>query len=163
MRHRVLRAIIVGLVVMAATALFALARQPAVSGMFATPWDKLAHLIYFGGMAGALRLALPSCGALWLFALFAAVGAADEIHQIFIPGRQAGLDDFAADVLGAALGLVIFCPCMRRDALPAVTAGSPEQPVASGKHPYAEQEVGQTVGDQRAPEVAAVTVEVSIH
>jgi VanZ family protein len=56
MEHRVLRAVFVGLVVMAAVA------------------------------------------------LLAAVGATDEIHQIFIPGRKAGLDDFAASVLGAGLG-----------------------------------------------------------
>ena len=35
------------------------------------------------------------------------VGAADEIHQHFLPGRVAGLDDWLADAVGAGLGLIL--------------------------------------------------------
>jgi VanZ family protein len=35
--------------------------------------------------------------------LAAAWGAIDETHQLFVPGRQASLWDFATDVAGAAL------------------------------------------------------------
>jgi VanZ family protein len=36
-----------------------------------------------------------------VIALVSVVGAADEFHQVFLPGRSAGLDDLAADIFAA--------------------------------------------------------------
>lgn len=35
-------------------------------------------------------------------------GASDEFHQVFVPGRFAGADDWLADALGAAAALVVL-------------------------------------------------------
>ncbi|MFQ5650098.1 MAG: VanZ family protein [bacterium] len=35
-------------------------------------------------------------------------GASDEIHQMFVPGRNSTLSDFVADGLGVLVGVVVF-------------------------------------------------------
>jgi VanZ family protein len=45
----------------------------------------------------------------WLaLALSAAYAATDEIHQIFVPGRQAAVTDVLLDSFGAACGLLLL-------------------------------------------------------
>jgi VanZ family protein len=38
----------------------------------------------------------------------AGYGALDEWHQSFVPGRDANLGDWMADVVGVMLGLMLF-------------------------------------------------------
>lgn len=81
--------------------------QPVAVGLIPPPWDKLAHAFVFtvlafctgyaSGLRGRHLLLLAFGGAM-------AVGLLDEWHQASLPGRSAGLDDLAADALGAALG-----------------------------------------------------------
>lgn len=81
--------------------------QPVAVGLIPAPWDKLAHLAVFSLLAGAIGYASGLRGARmwWLaFAGALAVGAADEWHQLSLPGRGPGWDDLVADALGAALG-----------------------------------------------------------
>ena len=99
--------------------LFVGGAQPAAVGLFAEPWDKLAHATVFAVLTALLALALqgrpPQPGARWALrpvaalvvaALLAgAVGVADELHQATLPGRVAGLDDLLADAVGIGLGL----------------------------------------------------------
>jgi VanZ family protein len=67
------------------------------------PWDKVAHFLYYGVMAGLLAHGL-SRRWLWLpVILVPAVGLADEINQIGMPGREGSLGDWVADFLGAAV------------------------------------------------------------
>jgi len=40
--------------------------------------------------------------------LGAAVGALDELHQSFVPGRHSCIEDVAADVVGVAIGLALY-------------------------------------------------------
>jgi len=42
------------------------------------------------------------------------IGMADELLQMRLPGRQAGIDDLIADVLGAAVVLWILSRLARR-------------------------------------------------
>ncbi len=69
--------------------------------------DKLAHFAAFGAVAAAWVWALAPRGPLpWRAAGFAFTAAAgwgvlDEVHQSFVPGRHASLEDAAADVSGA--------------------------------------------------------------
>jgi VanZ family protein len=75
--------------------------------------DLAAHFAVFGVLAA---LVLRGCangrwrevswrtGAIaWL--LTTAYAASDELHQAFVPGRTAAIDDWAADALGAGLAV----------------------------------------------------------
>lgn len=81
--------------------------QPMAVGLIPSPYDKLAHAAVFALLAGALGYVSGLRGwsmllVAWLGAL--AVGALDEWHQSFLPGRTASWDDLAADAVGATLG-----------------------------------------------------------
>ncbi|MDO9050443.1 MAG: VanZ family protein [Methylotenera sp.] len=76
--------------------------QSGAGSLFVTPWDKLAHIVFF------------FCLTIFLFAGFnfsivttsilaLLIGMLDEFHQIFLPGRFAGVDDWFADVVGVML------------------------------------------------------------
>lgn len=81
--------------------------QPIAVGLIPTPWDKLAHAAVFALLAAAIGHASGWHGRRVLAVAFVgalAMGAMDEWHQMFLPGRSAGLDDLAADAVGAALG-----------------------------------------------------------
>ena len=81
--------------------------QPVAVGLFTPPWDKLVHACVFALLAGAMGYASGLRGARMVLVGFGgamAVGIADEWHQMFLPGRSAGLDDLAADAIGAAAG-----------------------------------------------------------
>jgi len=87
--------------------------------------DKLGHAIEFG-LLGALganalltrtRLSATKKGRdrAWLGAVTLAAlwGIVDEVHQLFVPGRQSDPLDAVADVIGAAVGawlLIRFLP-----------------------------------------------------
>lgn len=76
--------------------------QPVAVGLIPAPWDKLAHLIAFGGLATLVELALRPSLAVF-FALPLAVSAADEFHQAFLPGRFASVEDWLAGAAGVSL------------------------------------------------------------
>ncbi|HEY4373043.1 MAG TPA: VanZ family protein [Burkholderiales bacterium] len=85
--------------------LFYLGTKPIAVNLFPEPWDKLAHAVTFGAMAllwsGVFEGRRP-----WLTILIVSLtGAADEIHQIWLPGRSADVTDLMADM--AAAGLVV--------------------------------------------------------
>jgi VanZ family protein len=78
--------------------------------------DKVAHFleyIPFGFfMARALALKSPAAkkADLWLrFFLFALLYAlSDEVHQLFVPGREFSPLDIFFDMMGASLGKVFY-------------------------------------------------------
>ncbi|WIM06101.1 MAG: VanZ family protein [Candidatus Nitricoxidivorans perseverans] len=83
-------------------ALFAGGAQPAAVGLFAAPWDKLAHAGFFLALTILLLQAWPR--PWWLAPLLAVlVGMGDEWHQFYLPGRMAGWIDLVADAVGVAL------------------------------------------------------------
>jgi VanZ family protein len=84
------------------SALFVLGAQPFAVGIVPSPFDKLAHALVFGGLFLVLEsaLALP----LWfLMTIPLLISGGDEFHQIFLPGRQPGLDDWFAGLCGVVL------------------------------------------------------------
>ena len=85
--------------------LFYLGAKPVAVGLFPAPWDKLAHAVTFGTLAVLWSLVFRAQRPWLALVLVAAVGAADEIHQIWLPGRSADITDFLTDV--AAAGLVV--------------------------------------------------------
>lgn len=75
--------------------------------------DKLLHFGAYAGLAFLLALVLSTLrvrrGTLLLPLLVAAVyGCFDELSQLAVPGRQAEVADWAADVFGAGLGVCMF-------------------------------------------------------
>jgi VanZ family protein len=77
-------------------------------------WDKLLHLIEYGGLGLLLCRALLGEGLGWLAALLAAIaltsiyGATDEWHQMFTPLRTADVHDWVADTLGGMVGVATY-------------------------------------------------------
>ncbi len=76
--------------------------QPVAVGLFRPPWDKLAHIVAFGTLTVLVEFALRPRAWL-LIALPLLVSALDEFHQAFLPGREAGFDDWLAGGVGALL------------------------------------------------------------
>jgi len=79
-------------------------------------FDKLNHLIEYTFYAMTLFLAFSNAksekiikyaGLLTILTglLF---GITDEIHQIFVPGREFSMFDYAADTLGILLGVFVY-------------------------------------------------------
>lgn len=72
---------------------------------FTPPFDKLVHATAFAAMAFFLRFSGLIKSAAWIFILLMSVGALDELHQMYIPMREASVYDLCADVIGTMLGL----------------------------------------------------------
>jgi VanZ family protein len=77
-------------------------------------WDKLAHMIAYGGLAWLIGRALFHDSAIgWkqiiLVVLLATLyGVTDEFHQSFVPGRESSIGDLAADAGGALLAACLL-------------------------------------------------------
>lgn len=104
---KAVRLIALFLIFMMILALFIGGTQPIAVGLFPVPWDKLVHAIFFFVFTLLLTrfIGLPITLAIILAIM---VGALDEIHQIYLPGRSAGFDDFMADAVGVLLGSIRF-------------------------------------------------------
>jgi VanZ family protein len=92
-------------VLLVVAGLFIGGAQSQAEGLFPSPWDKLAHIAFFLALTilTDLGLVLP----VWqLAALVLTVSVADEIHQLWLPGRTASLLDLLAD--GAGLGFALI-------------------------------------------------------
>jgi len=88
-------------------------------------FDKLVHFAEFSLLGLALafgtfrgrtaprreRLFREASG-LWIFGT--GLGLLDEVHQMFVPGRNADLADAASDALGIALGIGLYLVFRRR-------------------------------------------------
>ncbi|GAC1425648.1 MAG: hypothetical protein NVSMB57_17010 [Actinomycetota bacterium] len=83
-----------------------------VSGVAAMIAAKSAHLVEYGTLGAAIAWALePTVGRRSLFygvALAVLYGITDEIHQSFVPGRDAGVADLIPDGIGATLGVLVL-------------------------------------------------------
>ncbi len=72
--------------------------------------DKVVHfglyMVLFLLLARALRRTGWPARRLWLVVVIvSAFAALDELHQLFIPGRDADVLDWSADTVGALTGL----------------------------------------------------------
>jgi VanZ family protein len=95
--------------------LFALSSIPSevVQPSGAIPLDKVAHFCFYGVLGALLAGAIGRRRVGWgaVIALAVAIGAlygvSDEFHQRFVPGRDASVDDWIADVLGTLTGAIV--------------------------------------------------------
>ena len=77
--------------------------------------DHTGHFLAYAGLSLVCLRALAGArwagvtwsraAAAWLISVL--YGVSDELHQRFVPGRFAALDDIAADALGAATAGVV--------------------------------------------------------
>ena len=111
---RWLRAATACMLVITIAAIFIGGEAPGAGSLFPAPWDKVVHFFTFGGMAVLAGLAFPTRSLWMVFAMIVGLGAADEIHQLFIVGRQPGFDDLFADALGASFALPLVFWLRRR-------------------------------------------------
>ncbi len=85
--------------VVAVVLLFVLGAQPFAVGIVPPPFDKLAHALVFGAMLLVLDCALVL--PLWLAMLVTLLlSVADELHQLWLPGRVPGVADWLAGAVG---------------------------------------------------------------
>jgi VanZ family protein len=95
-------------VVLWAAVIFVLSSIPSLSsglGAWDTALRKTAHMSEFAILAVLLWRALGSeVGALVLSVAYA---ASDEIHQLFVRGRQGSPIDVAIDTVGILIGLAL--------------------------------------------------------
>ena len=79
--------------------------------------DKVVHVVAYACLGTAVVWAARGRGWRglmgWL-ALVAALAAADEWHQQFIPGRRMDRRDWVADTVGAVIGISLFASRERR-------------------------------------------------
>lgn len=95
--------------------LFVLSSVPSevVQPSGAIPLDKVAHFCFYGVLgallAGAIGRRRVGWGAVIVLAVAigALYGISDEFHQRFVPGRDAAVDDWVADVLGTLTGAIV--------------------------------------------------------
>ncbi|MFC4426021.1 VanZ family protein [Deinococcus navajonensis] len=66
------------------------------------PLDWAAHALSYLALAYSLGRATGQRGTALLIAVW--FGALDEVHQAFVPGRDAGIGDWWFDLLGALIG-----------------------------------------------------------
>lgn len=95
------------LIIFMLASLFIGGAQPQAVGLFPPPWDKLAHATFFFSFAFVLKRFVGLHTAIVII-LALLVGAADEFHQLYLPGRFSGLDDWLADAAGASLALFVL-------------------------------------------------------
>jgi hypothetical protein len=89
--------------------------------------DKVVHFVEYGvlGFLLARLIANAQSGfSRWFLLGLAAIlatlyGISDEVHQAFVPGRNASLWDVVADGLGGLMGAVVYKGTIhKRDARP---------------------------------------------
>lgn len=109
--RRAIRLVAAIAVILAGIGLYVLGAQPFAVELFPPPWDKLAHMMTFAVIGTATGLASGTRGWRLVLSCVAGavvIGAMDEWHQMYLPGRSAGLDDLGADAAGGLLGSALL-------------------------------------------------------
>ncbi len=88
---------------------FLSSRHFPVPHFFPANFDKLAHILIYIPLAFFFFISLSKTGLnkyvfLISFMLAGIYGITDELHQYFVPGREAAAGDAVADFFGAFLG-----------------------------------------------------------
>lgn len=72
------------------------------------PWHSMGYgflgVLFVRALAGGLPARITLSTVLAATALTAAYGASDELHQMFVPGRFADVNDLIADAVGGGVG-----------------------------------------------------------
>lgn len=100
-------------------AIFYLSHQPTVPIPMRFPHqDKVMHFGAYFLLAAFLAHAIFPAGLkrrFWLALVIASLyGVSDEIHQMFVPGRDASVLDWLADTAGAWMGAFLYLNSRKR-------------------------------------------------
>jgi VanZ family protein len=103
-------------------AIFVESSQSHVPDLPAGLSNHTGHFLAYGALAVAALRAFARAtwsgvrprAAVFAVLLASAYGLTDEFHQRFVPNRMSGLDDWAADTLGAITAVVIVLVMARR-------------------------------------------------
>ena len=85
-----------------------------------SPSDKLAHIVEFGIFGFLLQRSFvawrgPSVQVyILVFIIGVAYAGLDEVHQLFVPGRQGDWGDWVADSLGVGLSQTLYWKFMQK-------------------------------------------------
>lgn len=99
------------LLVSAATFLIWHSSDHTAASPFSPPWDKIAHFVFFAGLACLGWIVAGGSGTwrnLAVLVTVAAIGAADEFTQGMNPLRVMDFEDFLSDVTGALAAIVVL-------------------------------------------------------
>ena len=91
--------------------LFFWGAQPVAVNLVPAPWDKFLHGATFAVLACGIGLASGLQGSRGLIIAISGallIGALDEWHQIYLPGRHPSWDDLLADVVGSLSGAALL-------------------------------------------------------
>ena len=111
--ERLIRQAALAALVVVVAGIFIGGEQPGAGTLVPEPWDKVLHMAAYGTIAVLTGIAFPAASLPAVLLVTVTIGAADEIHQYFLPGRQAGIDDWFADLVGGLL-VLHFIPLFRR-------------------------------------------------
>lgn len=82
--------------------------SPPVPGGADKPWHAVGYLglavVVVRAFAGGLPRRISLRTAVTSVCLAVLYGMSDELHQAFVPGRTAAIDDLVADTIGALAG-----------------------------------------------------------
>lgn len=99
---RVMRLTCLGLALVMTVNLFYLGAGPGAVNLFEPPWDKVAHFTAFAALSTLMAVGIGLRRPWWTLAAVCLIGLGDELHQVWLPGRSAGVDDWAVDALAGA-------------------------------------------------------------
>jgi VanZ family protein len=95
--------------------IYGLSSIPGFPPSFSVLPDKLAHMVLYGGLGFLFARYLHiskgfSFGyiSVFTFLFCCAYGITDEIHQYFVPGREAEVGDVIADAVGGLFGSISY-------------------------------------------------------
>ena len=71
--------------------------KPIAVGLFAFPFNYFAHILAYSFLSLLLWFGGKEKWPLLIIILVSTIGALDEIHQIYLPGRHPAFLDFAID------------------------------------------------------------------
>jgi VanZ family protein len=77
-------------------------------------WDKALHAVEYAGLALLVSHAWQQegvgRGSMLVLAMIVTMlyAASDEVHQLWVPGRESSMFDWSADAIGGAAGAAFF-------------------------------------------------------
>lgn len=115
MQLRLIRIIPALLWMLGIFALSSQSRGPQAPGLSGQLVAVAGHLVAFGVLAVLIAWSIGvefdrlSRRAVVAYAITIFYGVSDEIHQSFVPGRHATVQDVVIDAIGAAASLAMMC------------------------------------------------------